>query len=119
MPLNDLTVALLAVVIVLAITLVWLVTRRKRSTPRARLRKNSRDLLEQVYVPDGEGGLIHLEYALLCSRGIVVLNIKDIEGHVFGSDSMDEVKEEIESLCLELSVKENEAKRKSANSTDF
>lgn len=41
-------------------------------------------------MPDGEGGEIHIENALLCKRGIVLVSIKDVRGNVFGSDTMDE-----------------------------
>jgi len=75
-------------VLVLAL-LLWLRHRRRNTTP-ARLRRACREMLTQVFVPDGEGGQIHIEFLLLCPRGIVVINIKDVSGNVFGSDAMRE-----------------------------
>ena len=44
--------------------------------------------LKNALIPDGNGGHIHLQYALLTRRGILILDIKDVEGHVFGSEGM-------------------------------
>lgn len=90
MPIDELTAALLAGATLLAVVLALFIRRRARSRPAARLRRASRELLEQVYLPDGEGGQIHIEYLLLCPRGIVIINIKAVSGNVFGSDAMRE-----------------------------
>ncbi len=46
--------------------------------------------LDNVLVPDGEGGEIHLDHVLLTGRGIVVVHVKQVAGTVFGSDRMDD-----------------------------
>lgn len=89
---TPVTVAVIALILALAVGLaVWLYRRRNASL-EFRLKKCSAALLENILVADGdsEGGEIHLEYALLCPRGVVLLNLKDITGNVFGSDSMEE-----------------------------
>jgi hypothetical protein len=48
------------------------------------------DSLENVLVPDGMGGVIHIEHLLLTSRGLLVVNVKPYEGIVFASDRMDD-----------------------------
>jgi hypothetical protein len=68
--------------------LLRLVTKRRSADPRTRLRKASIAFLADFLIPDGEGGEIHIENAMLCKRGIVVINIKDVSGNVFGSDAM-------------------------------
>ena len=93
MPAVSLTSVLLGVAALLLVVVVWLVWRRRRQLPEARLRRCCAELMSQVLIPtgkDGEEAEIHLEYALLCSRGIVVLNLKHIIGNVFGSDAMQE-----------------------------
>jgi hypothetical protein len=43
-----------------------------------------------VSVPDGNGGLIHIEHLLLTARGLLILDVKRIRGVVFASDNMQE-----------------------------
>ncbi len=93
MPAISLTSVLSGLLILLLVALAWLIWRRRRQLPEARLRRNCSDLMSQILIPtgkDGEEAEIHLEYALLCPRGIVVLNLKHIRGNVFGSDTMQE-----------------------------
>jgi hypothetical protein len=89
MPTDTLTLVLILGGAALALLLLWL-RRRRQQAPAARLRRACREMLSQVFIPDGEGGQIHIEYLLLCPRGIVVINIKDVSGNVFGSDAMRE-----------------------------
>lgn len=86
----SIPVLLVAVLLLLLAILFVLVGRRRSRDPVARLRKASRELISNIVIPDGEGGQIHIEYALLCPRGIVILNIKDVAGNIFGSDRMSE-----------------------------
>jgi hypothetical protein len=53
-----------------------------------RLRRGARDLLSGVLISDGEAGQIHIEYALLTRSGVLVVDVRDVAGHVFGSESM-------------------------------
>ncbi len=84
----------IATAVVLFLLLLLLVLRRKRRERdggvREALRAVAVDTLEDVLIPDGMGGLIHLEYALLTSRGILVVNVKPYKGIVFASDQMNE-----------------------------
>lgn len=66
----------------------WVRHRRRSRDIGRRLREASRDLLADFLVPDGNAGHIQVQYALLTSRGIIVLDIKDVDGHVFGSEAM-------------------------------
>lgn len=61
--------------------------RRRRDTER-RLRDSCRGLLANFVIPDGNGGEIEVQYALLTGSGIFVVDLKDVEGHVFGSEGM-------------------------------
>lgn len=90
MPINDLNAAILLGAAVVALAMVLLVRRRRRADPIARLRRACRDMLTQVYLPDADGGQIHIEYLLLCARGVVIVNVKNVSGNVFGSDAMRE-----------------------------
>ena len=81
-------IALIAVSLILLIVLWQLIRKRLNAGARARFKKASTAFLADFLIPDGEGGEIHIENAMLCKRGIVVVNIKDVAGNVFGSDTM-------------------------------
>jgi hypothetical protein len=86
-PLLLLGVALLALAVV-AGGWYWRVRQRRRRNIDRRLRDASRGVLANFIIPDGNGEEIQLQYALLTARGILVIDIKDVEGHVFGSEGM-------------------------------
>lgn len=54
------------------------------------LKKISHDRLQDVHLPDGMGGHIHIDVLLLTNRGFVVLDVKDVPGTLFGSEKMAE-----------------------------
>jgi len=65
----------------------WVV-RRRDARRVARVTAGAADFLRNVLVPDGNGGDYHLDFVLLTSRGIVVIDMRDIIGNVFGGDQM-------------------------------
>jgi len=64
------------------------VVRRRDARRVARVTAGAADYLRNVLVPDGNGGDYHLDFVLLTSRGIVVIDMRDITGNVFGGDQM-------------------------------
>ncbi len=46
------------------------------------------EILRNVLIPNGNGGQIHLNYLLLTERGLLVLDLFDVPGAVFGGDQM-------------------------------
>jgi hypothetical protein len=65
---------------------------RHRSDARrvARVTSGAVDFLRDVLVPDGNGGDYHLDFVLLTTRGVVVIDLRDVMGNVFGGDQMTE-----------------------------
>lgn len=67
---------------------------RRRGSMDARvqraLKRISHDLLQDIHLPDGMGGHIHIDVLLLTNRGFVVLDVKDVPGTLFGADKMAE-----------------------------
>lgn len=61
-----------------------------RKSVERKLRATASDMLLNFLVPDGLDSEIHVQYALLTHRGIIVVDVRDIAGNVFGSDSMEE-----------------------------
>ncbi|HTU67076.1 MAG TPA: nuclease-related domain-containing protein [Steroidobacteraceae bacterium] len=64
--------------------------RRRDARRVAKVTAGSADYLRNVLVPDGNGGDYHLDFVLLTSRGVVVIDMRDILGIVFGGDQMTE-----------------------------
>jgi hypothetical protein len=44
--------------------------------------------LEDVLVPDGNGGTYHIDFLVLTSRGVLVVDLRDVVGNIFGGDQM-------------------------------
>ncbi len=65
----------------------WMV-RRRDARRVARVTSGAAEYLRNVLVPDGNGGDYHLDFLLLTSRGVVVIDMRDITGNVFGGDQM-------------------------------
>ena len=46
------------------------------------------EMLKNVLLPNGNGGQIHLNYVLLTQRGVLVADLLDLPGAVFGGEQM-------------------------------
>ncbi|MEO7774197.1 MAG: nuclease-related domain-containing protein [Steroidobacteraceae bacterium] len=46
--------------------------------------------LQNVLIPDGNGGSMHVDFVLLTPRGVLVIDLRDIAGNIFGGDQMTE-----------------------------
>lgn len=76
-----------------AILATTLYVRHGRSTlvrTQKALKKISHDMLQDIHLPNGMGGHIHVDVLLLTNRGLVVLDVKDVPGTLFGSEKMTE-----------------------------
>ena len=65
----------------------WMLSRRGKRRV-ARVTAGAADYLRNVLVPDGNGGDYHLDFVLLTSRGVVIIDMRDMVGNVFGGDQM-------------------------------
>jgi hypothetical protein len=48
------------------------------------------DMLMDVLIPDGMDGHLHVDFLLLTQRGILVLDLRETAGMIFGGDQMDD-----------------------------
>ncbi len=89
---NPLGIAAIGAGLILALLgIIWLIrVRRCRRTIENRLQRCCIAMLADFVISDSNEGEIHIHYALLTSTGVVILDLKDVEGHVFGSDGMDD-----------------------------
>jgi Nuclease-related domain len=81
-----------AVVVGFALAFGWRWYRRYRARKalRAAVTAGSADHLVDTLVPDGMGGGFHVDYLLLTLRGVVVIDLRDVPGNIFGGDQMAE-----------------------------
>jgi len=75
----------------IVLLLIWLIYRRRRRTG-ADLTSVLNDIAferaEALVIPNGDDGEIQIDHLLLTANGLVIIDIKDIKGTVFGSDKM-------------------------------
>ena len=75
---------------VLAFAWRWYSRYRARRALRAAVTSGSSDHLMDSLVPDGMGGAYHVDFLLLTLRGVVVIDLRDVPGNIFGGDQMAE-----------------------------
>jgi len=70
----------------------WLIYRHLRGGSRLQkmLTDISYDRIDGVLLPNGDEGEIQIDHLLLTSQGLLIVDIKDVVGKVFGSDKMQE-----------------------------
>ncbi len=78
----------LAAIAVLLFAWRWYRRRRARAALLEMVTGGSFDFKRDVLVPDGQGGWVHADFLLLTPRGLVVLDVRDIVGNIFGGDQM-------------------------------
>jgi hypothetical protein len=94
-PLDDQTMIWLGAAVALALAgllsaaLWWRATAVAREVERT-LRSIGRDAVRGVVVPEGGDGPIYIECVLVGARALVVLDLRDVRGAVFGAEKMDE-----------------------------
>ena len=83
-------IVLFAAVIIVAGFVIW----KRRKNPwyhfEKVLRQIAREADRNLMIPDGMGGQIQLDYLLLTGKGILVLDMRNAPGVIFGGDRMDE-----------------------------
>jgi hypothetical protein len=68
----------------------WYTFYRARRALRAAVTGGAADHLANALVPDGMGGGFHVDFLLLTMRGVVVIDLRDVRGNIFGGDQMAE-----------------------------
>jgi hypothetical protein len=82
------TLPLLAVGVLI---LLWIIYRRffASGTPlETALAQIAFEHIEELVIPSADEGEIQIDHLLLTSQGLLILEIKDVQGTVFGSDKM-------------------------------
>lgn len=67
----------------------WRQSRARRQTVKA-IQSVAVVSLRDIVVPDGSGGHLHLDFLLLTGRGLLVVDLRDVTGVVFGGEHLRE-----------------------------
>lgn len=90
-PLN-IYLSIIVVVVLLIVVAAFYVWHRNGGLTRWRIRRIinaiSHDCLKDVVIPDGLDGEVQIQHLLLTSRGLLVLDIKDVQGAIFAGNNM-------------------------------
>ena len=77
---------------IVVLLIAWLIYRRRRAGDRLQrvLDDISYDRVDGILIPNGDDGEIQIDHLLLTARGLLIVDIKDVNGAVFGSDKMEQ-----------------------------
>jgi len=80
------------VLVLAAVAILYPVWRRYRARHSLleKIRSVATEYLQDVLLPDGNDGWFHVDFLLLTGAGIVVIDLRDLPGLVFGSEPMTE-----------------------------
>ena len=94
-PLPNIDLGLAALVLVVVAVLAglfylwrWDQRRRMRVVRTFAVTSCGFDHMRDVLVPDGQGNSLHVDFLLLTARGVIVIDLRDIAGNIFGGDQM-------------------------------
>ena len=88
-PFWAIPVAIVAAVVALIVWLYLLFrVYRYRKDNEAAIASVAYEMLKNVLIPNGMGGQIHVHYLLLTQRGLLVADLLDRPGAIFGGDQM-------------------------------
>ena len=78
--------------VVVVLLIVWYLLRRRAGASRLKkiLADIGHDRIENLLIPNGDEGEIQIDHLILTSQGLLIIDIKDAVGSVFGSDKMQE-----------------------------
>lgn len=77
--------------LLIVLLLIWLMVRGRKGGDRSLahvLDEIAFKRIEHIVIPDGDEGEIHIEHLALTAQGLLVIDVKDVTGAVFGSDKM-------------------------------
>lgn len=77
--------------IIVVLLLLWLGYRHRRRHDRSVeevVKSISYEYMSNVVIPKADDGEIHLDHVLLTAEGLLIVEVKDVQGIVFGSDKM-------------------------------
>lgn len=83
-------IAAAAIVVLLFAWLAYRLLRRKPHTVKSVIESIAFDYVSDLVIPKADEGEIHIDHLLLTAQGLLVLDVKDVQGIVFGGDKLQE-----------------------------
>ena len=77
--------------LLVVLLLIWLIVRGRATQGRSLtkvLDSISFDRIEALVIPNADDGEIQIDYLVLTAQGLLIVDVKDVNGAVFGSDKM-------------------------------
>ncbi len=75
----------------MVLLLLWLLYRNRRARNRSVdtvLQEIGHDRIRNLVIPNGDEGEILIDHLILTSQGLLIVDVKDVQGTVFGGDKM-------------------------------
>ena len=85
---NPWLLPIAAVALLLLIWIVYRMARGKGGGLEHAIAEISFDRIEGLVIPNADEGEILVDYLLLTSQGLLILEVKDVQGTVFGGDKL-------------------------------
>jgi len=88
---NVLTAGAISLLVIIFLG-IWLRIRAKHKYQRQLhklVKKVAVDFRQNIYLPDGLGESVFIDYLILSHHGIIVLNVQNYPGILFGGDNVD------------------------------
>ncbi len=85
---NPWLLPLVGVLLLLFIWLIYRFLRGRGSSLETVMADISFDRIDNLIIPGADEGEIMVDYLLLTSQGLLILEVKDVQGIVFGGDKM-------------------------------
>ena len=87
----DFPGAYLLPMLLIVLLLIWLVVRGRKGRARSLahvLDTIAFERIESLVIPNADEGEIQIDHLVLTAQGLLIIDIKDVTGAVFGSDKM-------------------------------
>lgn len=78
-------------ILLVVLLAVWLILRRRKGRARSLahvLDTIAFERIEGLVVPNADEGQIQIDHLVLTAQGLLIIDVKDVSGAVFGSDKM-------------------------------
>jgi hypothetical protein len=78
-------------IILAVLLLAWLIVRRRQARDRSLahvLDLIAYDRIQNLVIPNADEGEILIDHLILTAQGLLIVDVKDVSGTVFGSDKM-------------------------------